>query len=329
MCIALVMRFLMLQLMKLLYDPGVYSKHDWVYFNIFGDNFEQLSNLGMTLKKFISLYWLHGMMYLPITILVFSILFIFGVSLHFSLKRKTITIALSALLLFILPPCMAVVEGNVTKYRSAQYILPLSSFAVFLAAVMILRLTRKKLIGFIGLIVLFISVFNQCSDSNKYFYLDYEKYLDARETSAQIYNDLVRNYDLSKPVVFVGAYKVPDYIREESCVSFGSLPFRIICLLTDPIDVHWKEKFYIPEGYCYLESLTVSVLIWGTDAFDHTSTQMINFLRMNGHSGISCVTDPEIINEARRMVSAGEMPSLFKPGYIFEADDYIVINIEN
>lgn len=325
--LTLILRAAALWLTELFYEKESLSGYDVLYRQLFGDNLKELSILGMTLKRFVSLYYLHGFMYLPIKVLVCSVFFISAVSLIFGIRKRNPAPVAAAAVIVILPAVMAVVEGNVTKYRSAQYVPLITAFAVLLLLSLIWPFMRgKKTVMIPTYILLGALVFNQCSDMNKWFYVDDLKYQDAKEVMYHVADDLERSFDSSKPVVFVGAYDVPSEIKRYGCVSYSSKEFQWICRLTNPFDEHWKEKYYTPEGYCYAETPLISVLAWGMDAFNHTAGQTTEFFSMHGRSLI-CVNDTNVIKEARELAKELEMPGYPKDGYIREFDDYIIINM--
>ena len=49
---------------------------------------------------------------------------------------------------------------------------------------------------------------------------------------------------------------------------------------------------------------------------------------MHGYS-FRCVTDPETIAEAARIMRDENMPGYPQKGYIREEDDYIIVNLEH
>ncbi len=319
-------RALILNLVKCLYNADSFASYDVLYRHVFGDNLSSASEFGMTLKRFISMYYLNALFYLPITILAFSRLTILVFALYISGKKRTIYPILCIFVMFGLPAFMAEVEGTVTKYRSAQYILVTVAFAMLILSIMVSRLPKKAnviLCGFMTLLVL-----AQCVDINRWFYVDYEKYVDAREGIYNIADDLNNGYDTSKPVIFVGAYDVPKSVIRNIIIPFDSGRFRILCSVTDPIDVHWKEKYYNPLGYCFMETPQISILRWGCDAFNHTNGQIIEFLRMHGIDEFHTTDDREVIEKAREYGWNNDLPPAFEDGYITEFDDFILVNLD-
>ncbi len=326
----LLIRVLMYHVCKLMYDPGVFEEYDVTYRAIFGDNFIALSELGMTLKRYISAYHLAGMMYLPVALLVLSRIVILCTGLYAAFARKKITVFFATAVLLFLPPFMAVFEGTVTKFRSAQYIPMLSAFAVLLAMAFLFRHfgEKKRLPGYLLLVAGLVLVILQCAEMNKWFSVNYQKHEWARETMMGIAEDLKNgDYDLSKPIVIFGNAEVPVEIASRGAISYNSGAFRIISMLTDPIDPHWKEKFYRSYGYVYDPTPGESILAWGMGAFNHTDEQLIKLWEMLGCTGFTAA-DTETIKKARQVEEEILTPSGYSGYYIYENEEFLLVNIE-
>lgn len=166
-------------------------------------------------------------------------------------------------------------------------------------------------------------------DSNRWFYVDWLKYQNAKEVMDRVAYDLRRDYDITKPIIFRGGYRVPYEVAKDVYVSFGSEEYQLISSITDIIDVHLKEKFFAEngQGYIYGEMPIVSILQWGTVAFDNTSEQLIRFWKMHGQDGFRCEKDLERIKEAEKIREKENMPGYPEEGYIKECDDYIIVNL--
>ena len=317
------------------YDPSMFSDYDVAYRSYFGDNLTAISELGMTLKRYISLYHINGMMYLPVTLLIIARITILAFGIISAIKKKDIFILLSAMIIAVLPPFMAVFEGTVTKYRSAQYVPMVSAYALLLLMVLIGKKLGNKSNSkpFISLAaVISLIMIAQIVNTNKWFHANYEKYRYAESEIIKIAEDLRSgNYDISKPIAFVGANRVPTDIVSNGSIPFDSKRFGMICRLTDPIDPHWKEKFYSSApglGYIYNASPQESILQWGADAFNHSDEQLIKLMDMLGYEGFTAA-DSETMIRARELQDEINIPSISSgENYIYEAEDFLLVNID-
>ena len=328
---ALAERTIILAVLKIVYrleeTMSIYAP----YRKLFGDIFTAENELQMVLKRFWMKYYINALTYLPITVLVLAFLGIGICSLYYGIRKKDVLLPVCTAGLMMMPIAMSLVEGLATRYRSAQYVPVVCAFAVFLLFVLLYLHKPPKILKGCCAVFLSILLFNQASEMNKWFYVDYLKYQDMVRVMDNVAYDLKKDYDTSKPVVFRGSYAVPYEIAKPAYVDFNSWQFRMICMLTDPIDVHIKEKYYAYETPAYVSAETpiISAMSWGITAFDGTCQQLINFWNMHGIGGIHCLTDMALIEEAEKIRTEENMPAYPQDGYIKECDDYIIINMSN
>ncbi|MGN0167566.1 MAG: glucosyltransferase domain-containing protein [Acetatifactor sp.] len=329
--LALLGRAVVLAVIKAAYRLDSLSIYNVQYRKFFGDIFTTENELQMVLKRFIMKYYVNALVYLPITVLVAALVCIGIAAVYFGIKKRDGLLPLCFAALVILPIAMSLLEGLATRYRSAQYVPVIGAFAVLLLFVFLYTHKPQKVLKALCTGLLGILLFHQAVEMNKWFYVDYLKYQDTVRVMETIAYDLEREFDTSKPVVFRGAYKVPYEIASEAYIGFDSWQFQAICRLTDPFDIHIKEKYYAEDAaaYVFAEMPVVSTLQWGVTAFDGTSQQLINFWNMHGIGGFSCVKDLAVIEEAERIRSEENMPGYPQDGYLKECDDYIIINMSD
>lgn len=316
-----------LAVLKSVYHLEKFSRYNVLYRRLFGDIFMVQGELKMLLKRFLLRYYLDAVVYLPITVLVIALLFIGIYSLGMGARKKDILLPVCAAMLVILPVAMSVAEGLATRYRSAQYVPIVGAFAVLLAMLEICQHRYPKWLPMLGGLCICALLLGQCADMSKWFRLDYLKYRDAKEVMDRVADDLEKEYDIDKPIVFRGAYEVPDAISEHACVSYSSEQYRWICRLTDWLDPHLKEKYFSDSGYVFAETPVVSVLQWGATAFDGTSGQLIEFWKMHGYQSFHCESDLNVIEEAEQIREKENMPGYPDDGYIAEYNNYIIVNL--
>ena len=329
--VSLVFRAVVLATIKAIYHLEKMNVYNVLYRRFLGDIFTTKGELAMIIKRFFARYYVDAVVYLPITVLVVSMIFIGLYSLYYGLRKRDIMLPICSAALVVLPLLMSIAEGLATRYRSAQYVPLVGAFAVLLLLIEFQRHKLPEWIPVCSYILLGILLFNQCADMNRWFYLDDRKYQDAKEVMNRVAHDLEKEYDTSKPLVFTGGYEVPYEIAKDAYVSFSSSEYKWISRLTDWFDPHLKEKYHAGngKGYVFAESPIVSVLQWGVTAFDGTSQQLIEFMKMHGHGSFRCETNLEVIDEANRVKEAENMPAYPREGYIKECEDYIIINLAN
>ena len=323
--VSFALRAVILTVLNGAYGLEKFSIYNVLYRSYFGDIFTVEGELAMVLKRFIAKYYINGVAYLPIAVLVVAIVFIGVYALYRGIRGKDLILPVCAVTLVFLHVAMSLVEGLVTRYRTAQYVPLMCAFAVL---VLLLEVNRRQARGSVCCyMILCVLIFNQCTDMNRWFYLDYLKYQDAKTVMDQIAYDLEKNYDISKPIVFRGGYTVPYEICGDAYARFGSAEYQWISRLLDSIDSQLKEKYFSAIGYQVAESPVISTLQWGVTAFDGTAQQLIEFWKMHGQDSFYCVTDLAVIEEAERIRVENNMPGYPKEGYIMECENYIIVNL--
>lgn len=278
----------------------------------------------MNFKRFWVKYYLNAFAYLPITVLVLGIAALLAICIVRGIRKKDIFLPLAALAVPAAPACMVVIEGKETYYRAAQYVPLIGAFAIFLLLVLA-KESMPRFCAAAGAVLAGILLWNQCAEMNKWFYVDYLKYQDAKNVMDQVAFDLERGCDTEKPVVFRGAYFVPYGIAKDAYLDYGSGRYQWIRRIGDLIDPHLVEKYNSEDGhgYVFAETPVNSILRWGATAFDGTAGELGNFMKMLGHD-FNIETNLEKIEEAERRTEG--MPHFPETGYIKECEEYIIVN---
>ncbi len=326
--ISIFLRMLILATIRYVFDISIPENFNVTFRSVFGMVNQPLAEYYMAIKKFGVMYYLNAFCYLPITVLVIGMIVLALLGIIFSIRKKDFILTLIIVIVPIVPLAMVIVEGYATHYRASQYVPLIGAFAVFLIFWTCSHVKIPKWISNVGIFFLVALLWNQCADMNRWFYSDYLKYEDAKNTMNIIAYELEKSYDLSKPIVFKGGYLVPYDIAKESYLAYATPNYRMIKLVGDLVDNHLIEKFNTEYGgaYGFAETPFHSTVQWGITAFDGTSGQLEEFWKMHGHN-ISVEKDLEKIDEASQKREG--MPAFPKDGYIKECEEYIIVNLAN
>lgn len=301
------------------------------------------ANLWMILKRTITMYGIFGYAYYPIKIYVISCVLSFLICVYQSLKKKDLWITFLWLCSFIASYLLVFVEGKATLYRSAQFLPLFSAWGLFLVIYegsclknwLMGKRQEKQVNGKDGwkipgkvtecavFVLLCMILWNQCTDLNKWFYIDELKYEDAKNTANEVAYELEKSFDTTKPVVFTGKYLVPQGIVQDAFVPYNSKTFYQIYRLTSILDEHLLEKFnYGNYGVWVAQTPALSVIDWGRDAFG-TDAELVRFFNMHGHLLVP-MTD-ESVYEAAELDSI-DLPIFPQEGSIVDMGDYIIVH---
>ncbi len=275
-------------------------------------------------KQFFILYYVNAVVYLPITLLVLAIGTMMCIAIYLSLKKKDARILFAVVATFFVPWLLPIVEGVVTPYRTAQYIPVICAFAVLMTGYACREISGKKWVKGLGIVATVMILYHQGYELNKWFYVDYLKYEGAVRYTDEIALELKRNYDVDKPILFMGSHKVPYGIVEEGYVPYWSKKYMIVSKMIEWLDPELLENYNTEYGYAYVQTPFLSVIDWGTTAFHHTDVQLIKFMNMHGHDLTADQTYAHY-PEAKELVK--ELPKWPEDGSIVDRGDYILVNL--
>lgn len=168
-----------------------------------------------------------------------------------------------------------------------------------------------------------IVLWNQCTDMNRWFYVDYLKYESAKELAEQIALELEQDFDTSKPVVFTGSYEAPKGIIGDAYVPYGSETYYKIKRITDLVDGHLLEKFYRPYGVWVAQTPALSVIDWARYAFENDE-EMARFFAMHGKE-IVPMLETDVYEEAE--LFSVDLPKFPREGSIVDTGEYIIVHL--
>lgn len=287
------------------------------------------AEFAMAVKRFYVMYFVFGYAYYPIKVFVIAAAFIGVCGVYGAVRRKNLWIFLLTAGSFISCFLLVPVEGKTTLYRAAQFLPVICGYGAFLAAYAVGRLRERrvrtgKIMTAVSAFLLSAVLWNQCYEMNQWFYVDWLKYESAVNLAEQISLALEKDFDLSKPVVFIGNYMPPKSIIEDAYVEYGTETFFKMKRLTDPVDEHLLEKFYRQYGVWVAQTPALSVYEWGVNAFG-TDEELARFFAMHGLS-VTANTNPEYFDEASEYFL--NMPSFPKEGSIEDRGEYIIVRLQ-
>lgn len=294
-----------------------------------------LAEFVMTIKQYIVMYYVNAIAYIPVRIYLMAVVVYCVWAVYRLIKYRQLVPVLGAAAMQIIPLILVFLEGHATFYRNSQYVPIYVAFVVMLLTCLLEQWSAakaakkaaaavwgKRLIG-VWCVAIGILVYNQAYEMTQWFYVDYMKYEDARNTVNQISYELEKNYDTGKPVVFVGNYTIPEHIIDKMSVDYDSDTYALISRFLNILDPNLKACFVVQDSYSLSSEAIYSVFTWGNIAFEVWDKETHEFFAMHGHS-FERIMDPE---ECREIQSRyGDLPAWPKEGSIVETDEYIIVN---
>lgn len=269
----------------------------------------------------IDLYMIRGMIYFPIFELMLGIIAGSGLCLFLVLKKRNILILFSGMGMFFSLFLFSIIQGSVTPYRACQV------FAVFVAFVgMVLvhigfEYCKQGVAIALFAATLLLSLY-QAFYLNYFLTLNHLRYEEESHVICDIGTDVQKNYDVSKPVIFVGEYNLSESIVEASSISKEDVRYQIHSYMY--AKVHGADYEFIYDNTTRkIPSTNVnSVINWSLGR----QADIQKLFYFNGFS-FKIMEDVNIVEEAKSFVKSEEIPSYPNDGYIVDKGKYIVVNI--
>lgn len=275
------------------------------------------------MKDFFVKYYLNGIVYVPVLILVMAIGVLLLASLYYCIRHRDGWILAAAFGIVLLPWIMPVLEGTATYYRSSQYIPLLTAFGVLLAAWELYRRKVKGLLRGIGILAALMLLYRQGYEMNKWLYLDAMKYEDTKRTLSQVAYKIGEQCDTSKPICVIGTYETPKGLQEAAYIPEWSKKYQLLEVLVKKVDEELFEEYNTPYGYAFAETPRLSFITWGATAFYNFDRELVKFWNMHGFD-FEEDWHLEHYEEARKLFENG--PSWPAEGSIVEMEDHIIVN---
>lgn len=281
--------------------------------------------LWLVLKEFFVKYYIHGIVYVPVLILVLAVGILGIWALSSALRKRDGWIFAAAAGIVLLPWLMVFLEGTATYYRASEYVPLLTGFAVLLMGYEVKKLNKKP-VRTAALFLALVLLYRQGYEMNKWLYIDAMKYEDDRRTASAVALEIIKNCDESKPVCVVGSYLTPPSLLDKLYTPSWSKKYMLTEWLVKGVDEDIFDKYNTPYGYAAAETPQLSLIDWASYAFIGTDREMIKFWRMNG---FTFQEDGNVEHYLYARELMREAPAWPKEGSIVEMDDYIIVNFGN
>lgn len=280
----------------------------------------------LVLKEFFVKYTIHGIVYLPVLILVLGGLLFTVWGICYGIRRRDGWIGAAVIAVLLIPWILPVLEGSATYYRSSEYVPLLTAFAALLAGYELCRRASGRAARWAGLFLAFLLLYRQGYEMNKWLLIDVMKYEDTKRTLDALALELQRGYDTGKPICAVGNHQTPVSLLEDVYTPDWSKKYTLVSFLVKTVDEEIFEKYNTPYGYAVAETPQLSFINWANKAYYGFDRELIKFWKMHGFT-FTEDGDLEHYAEAESLMRDG--PVWPREGSIVEMEDYIIVNFGN
>lgn len=280
----------------------------------------------LVLKEFFVKYSIHGILYLPVLLLVLAklVLIVWGVLQTFRKKDGWILAALAGVLL--LPWVLPVLEGTATYYRSSQYVPLLVAFAVLLTGYELYHRGCGRGLRVIGLLLALFLLYRQSYEMNRWLLVDVNKYEDDKRVLTALGLELMAEHDASKPICVIGNRETPKGLLEDVYCPEWSKKYQLVKLLVCAVDERIFDKYNTEDGYAVAETPQLSFINWANKAYYGFDRELIKFWNMHG---FDFVEDNNMYHYAQGKKLMKDGPVWPQEGSIIEKEKYILVNFGN
>lgn len=257
--------------------------------------------------------------YYPITVFLVSVVVCFIAFIVVTLIKKDFKFFIAFIGLLLSTVVLAVIRLDAVAYRTAQ---PMAYFVAFTAFILLVFISEKKnkhffVIKRIVVVLLIVVCINQISELNYWFNAEEIRYQNEKATLEQISYKLNSEYDIDKPIVFVGKYSLPQNVEEKIMLQEDTLSYKLLRIIGKVID---------SEELCTNRQLTQTIcnsyISWGIQAFGEVNTELLKFFSYLGYDYIQGTK--EMYEDA--LIKAENKPAWPENGSISDEDEYILVN---
>lgn len=283
-----------------------------------------LGEFAMVLKRIFVMYGVFAHAYYPIKVFVLASAVLLCFCVWKTVRSRDPWTLLLGMGSYIAAFLLVVVEGKATLYRSAQFLPVICGYGAFIFVYACRKAfgdAKQAAARLAVTTALCVLLWNQCTDMNKWFYVDYMKYEDAQNTMGQVAYELEKNFDTTKPVVFTGTYEIPKSLIKDAYVEYNSETFYKMLRITSLVDEHLLEKFYRDYGVWVAQTPALSVIEWGRYAFD-TDEELVRFAAMHGHELVPLLDTEYAAAEEH----SKNLPRFPRKGSIVDIGEYIIVH---
>ena len=268
------------------------------------------------MKSMIGMYAVNALVYFPLSLFLIVCFVWLAATIIVSAKRKSSTLLLLGLITIVFLFSLSFILGEAASYRMCQsFALFIGFFAILLMHLIIFSNLNKQT-KTIAISLVFLVILYQTSFLNTLFYATYVDYTYAKNTITDIARELNSNYDISKPVIFVGKLPASQYYLSITSVNSSSWNGKLFNWAYDTFHNRPAGSTGSPYGRI------TSIVNWGVRAFGpEPNAELLKFLSMEGYSYEQGTAQMM----AQAIILCDYKPAWPHQNSIFDVGDYIVV----
>lgn len=271
-------------------------------------------------------YFIKGFLYFPIAELDIAIMLFIILGIVACKHYKNIRILFPGMGILLAVFSLSIIQGKASLYRTCEV------FGVFVAFVSMLVLCaieekiKKEWITNVAIAIGILLCINQAVYLSGILNVNHLRSEEEAEVIRSIGYELEHNYDMNKPVIFIGKYTLSDYITESVSVPKDSSRWKWFC--------YWTAKINGIDEQEIMESYTRKYVVSNVNSLISTSVvpsaEQTDMQELFAYYGFKYKTgnDAEMYNKALHHAEQHDMQGWPVGGYIAELEDMIIVKLK-
>lgn len=288
---------------------------------ILSASFKSAVHLALNIVK---RFFLSGLWYIPITILAITIVIGIALCIYYCIRRRSLIPVILFGGLYVSLIALSVLKWDVAAYRMCQIFAFFSAFIIYLLIHTVnrfkgkLSIPVKKLVAICAIYLVFLQV----SESNYWYYWEVQRYEEEKTVMTQVSSQLLQEYDISKPVVFVGVYTFSDNLLSKTHIAKDSFEYRLTKKVEDITGLELIADAKVNYSRKIPVNIVSSYINWGMKAFGEPNTELFKFLNYHGIDYLK-QGDRNMFLQASKV--AKKIPRWPAEGSIVDAGEFIIV----
>lgn len=298
--------FMFIKLLNLGYQENGDTGINWIYYGM-------KDCMKIILNGNFKLYIVNALTYKPITLFMLStIVFIFILV----IKCKSFDDYLLGTLTYLSIFSLSFVKGSALMYRTSQTVQLFVSVVAFLSV----YLTYKNIKTYrtVLMLILFV-IYGQGKYYHQLLALNHLRSENELSVVRNIGSEIYRKYGKNKTVVFVGAYDLGKYIKNQ--ITLNNLRYSPLNSLL--IKVYKDDEYYRNK---IIETNVNSLLNWSEMTFFNNYSQEL-MEKLFSYCGYEIDTIDENVFSVIEQCQKKALEKDMKPFEIYDNGDYLIVNL--
>ena len=264
-------------------------------------------------------YVVNGIVYLPITVLLFAEVFLIVYSGFLAVKKKRGMILTGGVLLVLSVYILPLMQGTFMPYRTATPLSMVTSFSSFCCMEFVERRkqTSKVIVSCLALYLLWI----QSAYLNSELALNNQR-SDNEMRTMSIVAQKILSTNTEKPVIFIGEYDIGEYFRQAKKEYMDSMSGHFYQNVIDAFIDRYGDYYYTFFHLTEFPDSNVNSVINFSLAIDGMMEKYLGYLGYDIQV-IDRASNPETTEYAKRIVANEKM----HPYEVLETENYIIATL--